>query len=157
MSLPRRLFALVARVIYLLAYPVAGLVLHNSHRVRAVVIYKNQLLLQRSSLGSQKWSLPGGGIGKKETPKEAATREVYEETNVQIDPQKIQILGIKRLPIDKRWPQTNITFTCSRLSHKQQPKVTHYLEVIEVAWFSLSDLPENRSSTVDTGLSYLNA
>ena len=62
-------------ILYLLTYPISGLFLHNSHRVRVLVTVGGDILLQRSSTGDQKWSVPGGGIEKNESDEVAAIGE----------------------------------------------------------------------------------
>jgi mutator protein MutT len=53
---------------------------------------KGEILFQRPSLNSDVWSLPAGAIELGETPTEAVTREVYEETGLHVSPQKL--LGV---------------------------------------------------------------
>jgi 8-oxo-dGTP pyrophosphatase MutT (NUDIX family) len=54
--------------------------------VKAMVFNaKDELLLIRNSYGHRDaWVLPGGGIGRRETPEAAAVREVEEETGLQV-------------------------------------------------------------------------
>lgn len=144
-------FSGLARVIYILGYPIIGCLLHNSHRVRAVVIFQGKILLQRSYIGSQQWSLPGGGVERRETPELAAAREVLEETNVKLSPKKFKVLGGRRLP-QHTWPQMKITFLGAVLSKPQKPQAVRWFEIIETDWFSLDKLPKKRSGTIDVGL-----
>jgi ADP-ribose pyrophosphatase YjhB (NUDIX family) len=44
-----------------------------------------QILLVRHSYGPQGWYFPGGGIGRNETPEDAALREMREETGCRIE------------------------------------------------------------------------
>ena len=53
-----------------------------------LVTYKDKCMLcKRNKLGTRpgEWSVPGGNIEKDESPIDAAYREFYEETNVQIE------------------------------------------------------------------------
>ena len=56
------------------------------------------LLCKRNKLGTRpsEWSVPGGNIEKEETPIEAAYREFYEETNVNIDSEIQYIASLLR-------------------------------------------------------------
>lgn len=54
--------------------------------------FDGQILLVRHSYGPQGWYFPGGGIGRKETPEQAAHRELREETDCAID--GLKLLGI---------------------------------------------------------------
>ena len=40
-----------------------------------------------------KWSTPGGHVDKGETPREAAARELKEETGIKIDPETVSFSG----------------------------------------------------------------
>lgn len=155
MSPRKKIVAGVMKGMYIATYPITSSILHNSRRVRVVVTSKNQILLQRSHLGLQKWSLPGGGINKNETALQAAKRETYEETNVALKESDLGQIGFRRLPPKKRWPSMDITFFSARLKKPEQPKVTHKFEIMEVKWFKLDDLPKKRSPTVDIGLQLL--
>lgn len=52
--------------------------------VRVIAIKDQKILLVRHTYKSN-WHLPGGGIKRKETLYEAASRELYEETGVKVD------------------------------------------------------------------------
>ena len=151
----KRIVAAIARIAYRVFYPVIGVILHNSHRVRAVVICRDQILLQRSYWGTQAWSLPGGGVSRGEGPEAAAVRETLEETGVEISADQLRTIGARRLPSGASWPQVDATFLHAALSRQQAPRVTHHWEIIEAGWFPLDQLPERRSKTVDVGLRFL--
>lgn len=52
-----------------------------------------RVLLVRHSYGSGRWLLPGGGIGREETPLAAALRELAEETACALeDPREIAVI-----------------------------------------------------------------
>lgn len=142
------MYAKVAKLFYIITKPLSALFLHNSKRVRVVILYKNSILLQRSSFGHQDWSLPGGGIEKSETPKQAAVREVEEETGIKINEDELVILGNKYFISGKRYPKVNLVFFKVSLSHQLNPKINRPLEVLEARWFNLKNLPDNVSDTV---------
>lgn len=50
---------------------------------------KGEILFQRPSMNSDVWSLPAGAIEIGETPREAVIREVYEETGLNVNPNKM--------------------------------------------------------------------
>ncbi len=51
--------------------------------VRGVVFQDSQILLVREVLDRHRWTLPGGWADVNETPTEAVTREVFEESGYQ--------------------------------------------------------------------------
>jgi 8-oxo-dGTP pyrophosphatase MutT (NUDIX family) len=144
----RRLFAYITRFLYRLSWPLAGLWLHNSRRVRVMVLAEGRVLLQRSSFGPQRWSLPGGGVEKGESLQLAALREVFEETSIRITESQLELLGERQLRPHGRWPQVQATFFLVRLDALQSPRIQRPMEILAVDWFDLNDIPAKSSSTV---------
>jgi 8-oxo-dGTP pyrophosphatase MutT (NUDIX family) len=153
----KKLFGPLVKVIFVLTRPLSGLVLHNSRRVRIIVLASNKILLQRSSFGHQLWSLPGGGIEKGENPMHAALRELKEETDLTLSESQIECIGEDRLPSGKHWPMVDLVFYKAELKTTPKTTITRPYEILELGWFSLTALPENRSATVDAGVRFLNA
>ncbi len=77
-----KLYYIIVRSIYYLTWPITGIYLHNSQRVRVLIAKDNKILLVKSSYGSQRWSLPGGGVDRGESCMSAASRELAEETGL---------------------------------------------------------------------------
>lgn len=149
-------FAGIGRLAHASASPFMKLYLHEKHlRVRAVILnQENEVLLVRSWFSHQKWSLPGGGIGRAETPPEAAVREVFEETGLRIAIDDLHELGSFTNPL----PKAPYTVACYRVDiPKREPHIARHrrLEMLDVAWFSLSALPKDRSLLVDAALALL--
>lgn len=55
-----------------------------------LVVTKNDQLLLAYSNNKNAWYLPGGKVDKGETPKEALIREIREELNIDLQPDKIE-------------------------------------------------------------------
>lgn len=150
----KRLYAKITRLVSLLARPVTNSILHNSKRVRVLVIADNQILLQRTSIGHQKWGLPGGGVARRETPAEAAIREVTEEVGLHLSPKNIKFLGERFAGAYKNqtWPKVHLYFFEANLKKPEVIRISRPLEILEARWFPLSALPAERSQNVDIAL-----
>lgn len=145
----KRVYASLVRLIFWFTWPLAGLVLHNSNRVRVYVVADGKVLLQKTSYSSQSWSLPGGGVEKNESAAMASQRELKEETGLELGLDKFLELGVSRVPVNGRsWPVMNVTFFLVELSDLQPTNIPRPLEIIGLKWFDLDSLPSNLSDTV---------
>ena len=70
--------------LYWLTWPGLWLYLRSSQRTRVLVVCDNQVLLVKTWLGDGKWSLPGGGLHKREDPRQGGRRELLEETSLDL-------------------------------------------------------------------------
>ena len=59
----------------------------------AILTWNHKLLLERR-VDSDSWGLPGGGVKKKETGREALTRELYEELGLRIPKDRFEKLAV---------------------------------------------------------------
>lgn len=146
-------YARLGRIAYKAVSPFMRLYMTDKHlRVRILIVNEfNETLLVRSWLGHQSWSLPGGGIRRREVPVMAAVRELAEETGLQLSPDKVQELGVFPNPY-KAAPFTIACFVATVA--KQEPELARYrrLEVLDTAWFPIDALPADCSPTVKKAL-----
>lgn len=121
-------------------------------RVRVLVLNnKDEVLLTRSWFGFQRWSLPGGGIRRREFPLAAAMREVHEETGVVLQLHRLKSLG-KFENGDSAAP---FIVDCYVARIDKQPAripARYRLEMLDVAWFPLRDIPKDHSPTIDEAM-----
>ncbi len=97
------------------------------------------LLVKRSGKLSEggKWGLPGGFVDRNETIKEAAAREIMEETGYEVaDVTLFRIIDTPDRPAEDR---QNIVFVHICLARERTG--TPDWESSDVQWFSLSALP----------------
>ncbi|MBP9738174.1 NUDIX hydrolase [Candidatus Saccharibacteria bacterium] len=145
----KNIYQVLVRIVYFFTWPLTGLVLHNSNRVRVLVTSKNNILLQKTSYGLQKWSVPGGGINRGELPVSAAVRELYEETGIQVSEASFREIGYERIANNKLgWPKMNVTFYSVKYTGNVTLRTSYPLEIVDLRWFSADSLPDNLSSTV---------
>ncbi len=138
------------------ASPLLKAYLKEGHiRVRTLITNEeNEILLVRSWFSQQQWSLPGGGIQRVEKPAEAAVREIHEETGIRVGIEDIQELGTFANPD----PKKPFTIACFKMTiPKREPHIAKHrrVEMLDVAWFPISDLPKDRSAIVNIALSLL--
>ena len=124
-------------------------------RVRVLVTNDNkEILLVRTWIGSQRWSMPGGGIGLGEQPKVAAVREVREEAGVHIFVSELKELGL----FQSASPDLPCTIQgyVAHANGVPGPHGVHKIEILEAAWFPIAKLPKRRSPLVDQLLTAAN-
>lgn len=93
----KKLYILIGRIIFWLSWPIQRVVLSFSTRTRVLVITQdNKVLLLRGWIGSGCWGLPGGALHRNEVPSHGASRELYEETGINISPDKLMKIGVAK-------------------------------------------------------------
>lgn len=102
-----------------------------------------EILLHRRSDTGQ-WAVIGGMVDPGEEPADAVVREVFEETGVHVEPERLT--GVYRTsvvtyPNGDRAQYIVTVFRCRPLSGTPYP---HDDESVEVRYFPLDDLPELR-------------
>jgi 8-oxo-dGTP pyrophosphatase MutT (NUDIX family) len=69
----------------------------NPPRTRLALTHKGKVLLVKDWLGSGEWTLPGGGLKRREAAEEGAVRELMEETSILLTPDSLKSLGSFRV------------------------------------------------------------
>ena len=154
----KRTYATIGRLSHKVATPFIKLVMSEKHvRVRVLILNEEkEVLLVRSWFGHQKWTLPGGGIKRLETPIEAAAREVHEETGLRIAQDHLRELGVFTHDAGKY----AYTVACYAGDiAKREPRTARHrrLEMLDTAWFSVTNLPKDCSPTVAQALALRNS
>lgn len=135
MNILDKVFQWVFRIGYPLMCAVWRRVGFMSHIVHVAVWVDGKVLLVKNSYRSQ-YSLPGGDIHKKETSAFAASRELREETGVNVS--HTQLTCVLKLNEDEAWrsaPKRNEIFEC-RLENKPNISVDNR-EVIHADFYTL--------------------
>lgn len=129
--------------------PLAGFMLSGSTRVRALIIAQDEVLLARSWVGSQRWSMPGGGIRKGEKPKNGLKRELHEELDLNIQTEHYrQIMKIKQ---NEHGAEFAVIIFQMNVEEKRSFKIRKS-EIIEAAWHKIDALPDNLHPLVNEAL-----
>lgn len=111
--------------------------------VKCMIENDGKVILIRNSYGKHGWTFPGGAVNRKETPVNAAIREVKEEVGINI--KDIKKLG--EYESTKEYKRDKVYCYHAKvnsLGFKINPD-----EVSTAEWFAISKIPEFRSSAVN--------
>jgi len=88
--------------------------------------------------GEDSWTMPGGKVDFHEELRDAVSRETFEETEIKINKEKLQIISVTSdMAQDVHF--VTIGFFCK--DFKGEPKVMEPDEITEWKWFDLNNLP----------------
>lgn len=96
-----------------------------------VVNDADELLLVKPLFPPRRWGLPGGKVGKRETPHAAAAREVREETGIEVEVEACILVDARR------GHSTDFIFRCRPLGGTPRPQPE---EIGEVRWVPRSEV-----------------
>ncbi|HEX8182638.1 MAG TPA: NUDIX domain-containing protein [Candidatus Saccharimonadales bacterium] len=88
MRLPTRL----GIVAFWLSWPGLWLYLRWSQRTRLLIVCEDEILVTKTWLGDGRWSLPGGGLHRREDKTSGLLREVREEIGLTLQSADIEFL-----------------------------------------------------------------
>ena len=147
----------VGKALYRLSKPIIRLwIKPTSVRVRVLVVNdQKEVLLVRTWIGIQRWSMPGGGIGLGEPPKVAAVREVREEAGIHVFVSELKELGLFQSTESDMLPYTVQGYS-TNANGVAGPHGVHRIEILEAAWFPRTNLPRRRSPLIDEFLTAAN-
>lgn len=89
--------------------------------------------------GEGTWTMPGGKLDFKEKLRDAAFREVFEETGIKVDREKLSVASVTDDIVEDAHFVT-IGFLCQ--DFEGDPEVKEPDEIVEWKWFNLNELPE---------------
>lgn len=72
---------------------VFNLLTHTKRSRVLLVNSRQEILLVVNALGDHRWTLPGGGVKRREDVAQAAARELHEELHVSVDVARLSSLG----------------------------------------------------------------
>lgn len=103
---------------------------------------EGKVLLIRKTYGDKKWNLPGGGIGRRETPRAAAIRETEEEVGIHLT----DITEIGSFTGTSYYKDDTIYSFHSDI--KKPDFRVDGIEISEAHWFGWANLPDQLSDDV---------
>lgn len=109
------------------------------HRITVEVIVLNDIghvLLVRQGKTRGDWELPGGKVRAGESITHAARREVFEESNVQVNPGNV--LGLFHIVEEN----TLDVLIAAAPETANQPAMPNPPEIVQAGWFAADQLPQ---------------
>ena len=138
----------LSRLLHYISWPARFIFLGGSKRVRVMIMHGDRVLLVKGRISKGDWVLPGGGVGKDETPQQAAQREVKEELGLDFSLNDLHELFESTMI--REGIRTHFT---GFLVHVQNEEITpNKLEIARAEWFALDALPEHLSPVVRQAL-----
>jgi len=107
------------------------------------VVRNNRVLLgkRKNVYGAGSWGLPGGHLEFKENMKEAARRELKEETDLKAD--SFEFVNLINDNRQDHHHYLQVGFLAEGVGENIEPKLMEPDRCEEWRWFDLDDLPEN--------------
>lgn len=111
--------------------------------VKCLIEFEGRILLIRNTYGDMRWTFPGGGFKRRESPEMAAAREVREEVGITLT--TLRPLG--------QYTSTDTykrdTVKCYAGETKTPSFEIERNEVYEAAWFYWEELPRPLASDAE--------
>lgn len=125
--------------------------LFRNKRVRVVLLRPDgRVLLVVNALGDRRWTLPGGGASRRETPVNAALRELHEELRIILSPYVLPQLG------EIKVNGYQAPLFVARLSQLQVEQIIpDKFEIYKIQWCQVQNLPPDAQPIVRIALELL--
>jgi 8-oxo-dGTP pyrophosphatase MutT (NUDIX family) len=117
--------------------------------VKCVVEHDGRWLMIRNTYGHKYWTLPGGGVKRRESPADAARREVGEEVGVTLH--DIEPIG----QYFSRRHYSKDTVYCFRARVDSADHRIDGKEILEAKWIAPDAIPGSHGAAVDEILQML--
>ena len=105
--------------------------------VKCVLTHGDDVLLVRHTYGSRAWDLPGGTVKRRETPRDAARREMHEELGRRID----DWTSLGELFVNTKHHDDNLHLFLARVNDRDLE--LDPVELAEAGWFPREALPSD--------------
>ncbi len=113
----------------------------NTRGAKVGIFCEGKILLVRLSYYPDTWTFPGGALGKKETPEEAAIRECREEVGIVL--QDLERVG--SLYLEQQYKKDTVSVFRAKATN---PAIfIDGKEVIEADWYDPENLPQMGENT----------
>lgn len=116
-----------------------GIMIFKDKKVLLGKRHEDPLKADSELHGEGTWTMPGGKVHFKESLKDAAHREVLEETGISIDKLKLETLSVKD---DIAEDAHFVTIGFLSKDFQGEPQVKEPDEITKWEWFDLNNLPD---------------
>lgn len=125
----------------------------RAKRARVLLVAPDgQVLLVVNALGDRRWTLPGGGMKRGETPELAARRELAEELRIELAVERFELLG--EVPSGSYQAPVLVV----RLQAEEIPQLhADKWEIYAHRWHTADQLPVSCQPLVHAALALLSA
>ncbi len=133
----KNIWAFFGRAAFWLTLPLLHVYLKHSKRTRILIMVGKEILVVKGWLNDGTWSLPGGGLHRREDPAKGALRELAEETGIRISPENVTEIG------KAKQNQHGLKFVYFQFSARLESKVPikpSRWEIIDARWMPISEL-----------------
>jgi len=108
----------------------------RTHGSKTVLTHKGKVLLVRHTYGRARWTFPGGGIKRKEDPKDAAKREAMEEVNINTP----NLIFVGDFYVQDGYKHVHLNVFTQEVESDYFKKDD--IEIKEAKWFDSESVPE---------------
>jgi 8-oxo-dGTP diphosphatase len=104
--------------------------------VKCLIEFEGRVLMIRNTYGDMRWTFPGGGFKRNESPEMATMREVSEEVGISLS--TLRPLG--EYTSHEGYKLDNVKCYAGRVTNERFEIERN--EIYEAAWFDLKELPQ---------------
>ena len=127
-------------MLFYLLWPLVWFYAPLTIRVRAVLLYEDEVLVVKNWFGPNSWQLPGGGHKRGETVIETAIREIKEELSIELDVKQCRQLNDE--PIVKSKSGLLMRYYLVEVVLDNKPSITANKEITDHEWKTVSSVSD---------------
>lgn len=120
--------------------------------VKILIESENKYLLVKNTYGGHYWTLPGGGIARKESKEEAIIRELAEETSLRVNLDDLRYLGAYKSNLEFK---KDTVFCFYSNIEKEKNIIVDQKEIQVAKWFDKNNLPKDISRATKESIQML--
>lgn len=138
----KKLWTMLGRIAFWASLPALHFYLKLSKRTRILVVCDDKALVLKGWLNDGSWSLPGGGLHRRESPVKGVCRELYEETGIKLEPKDIIELGFAHQK--QHW--LNFSYYQYFVELRDLKKIRpQRFEIVECQWLDIDQLTQHNA------------